>query len=80
MRENPTLAEARRIARQPINDRLDGKQGEEARSVILHLMEMAGLDYGDAINLLSAPQWFDWHEGWTVGYASGIRKNTTKEN
>lgn len=70
---NPTLAEAQRIAHQPISDRLDGKQADEAGAVILRLLEDAGLDYADGLKLLSAVQWGKWHEGWTAGYTGARR-------
>lgn len=64
---NPTLAEAKRIASQPTGDRLDGKQGEEARSVILRLLEQAGLDYSDGLRLLGANDWNRWNAGFAAG-------------
>lgn len=65
-----TLAEAQRIARQSVTDRLDGKQAEEAASVILRLLEDGGLDYIDGLRLLAAVQWERWSAGWQAGYAS----------
>lgn len=61
--DNPTLAEARRIASQSIGDRLDGKQGEEAKSVILRLLEDAGLDFGEGLSLVEAYGWSRWSNG-----------------
>lgn len=57
MNRNPTLEEARRIAAQPTGDRLDGKQGEEAKSVMIRLLEDAGLDFGEAYKLVEAYGW-----------------------
>ncbi len=75
MNNNSTLAEARRIAGQPVTDRLDGKQGEEARSVILRLMEQAGLDYADGLRLIGA---YDWHR-WNAGYEAGRERRIGSE-
>ena len=60
---NPLLTEARRIAGQSVTDRLDGKQGEEAREVMIHLLESTGLDFGDAIKLLEAYGWSRYDSG-----------------
>lgn len=80
MDRNPTLDEARRIAAQPTGDRLDGKQGEEARSVILRLLEESGLDYGDSLKLLGAFDWERWNSGFTAGYDKARDRFETKEN
>jgi hypothetical protein len=63
---NPTLAEAKRIASQPTGDRLDGKQGQEARDVMLRLLEDSGLDYIEALRLVDTYGW----ERWTAGSRS----------
>lgn len=68
MQSNPTLDEARRIAGQPMSDRLEGKQGEEAYNAVLRLLEEAGLDYAEALRLMAARDWQKWNEGWTIGY------------
>lgn len=65
------LEEARRIVAEPTGDRLDGKLGQEAESVILRLLEESGLDYAEGLRLLSALSWSKWHEGWTAGYSRG---------
>lgn len=62
-----TLAEARRIAAQPTGDKLDGKQGEEAQSVIVRLLEGTGLDYTDALRLVGALEWYRWNSGFAAG-------------
>lgn len=61
------LAEARRIAGQPAEDRLDGKQGEEAYNVILSLLESTGLDYVEGLKLLGAYEWDRWNSGYAAG-------------
>lgn len=61
--DNPTLAEARRIASQPVTDRLDGKQGEEAKSVIIRILEESGLDFVEALRLTEAYGWSRWTNG-----------------
>lgn len=66
-----TLAEARRIAGQPVGDRLDGKQGEEARSVILRILEGAGLDYAEALRLVGALENARWNTGFKGGWERG---------
>jgi hypothetical protein len=66
-----TLAEAQRVAGLSRTDRLDGKHGEEAREVILRLLETTGLDYADALKLMSAVEWGKWNEGWNAGYQGG---------
>lgn len=71
MNNDATLGEARRIAGQSTDDKLDGKQGTEAEQVILRLLEDAGLDYGEAIDLVSTFGWSRWHAGWQAGYSSG---------
>lgn len=63
MREQ-RLEDAKRIAAQPITDRLEGKQGEEAKTAILALLEMAGLDYVEGLHLVSALEWDRWGAGW----------------
>ncbi len=78
--DHPTLTEARRIAGQSSTDRLDGKQGPEAEAVAVRLLEEAGLDYVEALHLMSAIAWSRWHAGWDAGYASGRGIKTTKEN
>lgn len=65
------LAEARHIAGQPRGDALDGKQGQGARDVMLRLLESAGLDYGDAIDLMSAFEWNRWRSGYAAGREVG---------
>lgn len=60
---NPTLDEARRIAAQPMSDKLDGKQGQEARDVAVRILEEAGLDFMDALRLLDAYGWERWNAG-----------------
>ncbi len=60
---NAILAEARRIAGQPIGDKLDGKQAEEAHSVILRLLEETGLDYSEGLRLLGTVEWAHWNRG-----------------
>lgn len=62
-----TLTEARRIAGQSVEDRLDGKQAEEAKSVILRLLEDAGLDYVEALRLVGAVE----NERWNTGFKGG---------
>lgn len=62
-----TLAEARRIAGQSVEDRLDGKQAEEAKSVILRLLEETGLDYVHALRLVGAVE----NERWNTGFNGG---------
>lgn len=69
------LDEARRIAGQDLDDRLAGKQGLDAQSVLVRLAEAAGLDFGDAMNLAAAMQWHHWMEGWDSGYRSGTDRN-----
>lgn len=71
MNNAATLAEARRIAGQSAEDRLDGKQGGEAHSVILRLLEDAGLDYVEGLKLLGTYEWDRWNAGWQAGYTSG---------
>lgn len=73
-RNEATLAEARRIAQQPIEDRLEGKQGDEARSVILRLLEDAGMDFGDGLRLLGAFDWHRWSEGYNSGWEAGRKQ------
>lgn len=70
------LAEARRIAGQSVEDRLDGKQAEEAKSVILRLLEETGLDYVDGLRLLGAVQNERWNSGFNGGWnrAKGIER------
>lgn len=71
MRTEAVLADARRIAGQPIEDRLNGKQGDAATQVIIRLLETAGLEYVEALNLTSAAGWERWGAGWEAGYRSG---------
>jgi hypothetical protein len=59
----PMLNEAKRIAGQSVTDRLDGKQGEEARSVMTELLKDAGLDFGEAYKLLEAYGWERYSTG-----------------
>lgn len=66
-----SLEDARRIAAQPTDDRLDGKQSEAAKEVALRLLEAAGLDYLQAVRLMGAVEWGRWSEGWEAGYRSG---------
>lgn len=66
-----SLEDARRIAAQPVEDRLDGKQGEAAKEVAIRLLEAAGLDYIQAVRLMGAVEWGRWSEGWNAGYRSG---------
>lgn len=61
--DHPLLAEARRIAEQPVGDRLDGKQGEEAREVLIRLAEAIGLDFMDAIRLVETYGWHQHNDG-----------------
>lgn len=61
------LTEARRIAGQPTGDRLEGKQGADAHSVMLRLLEETGLDYVDALKLMGAYEWDRWNAGFTAG-------------
>jgi hypothetical protein len=68
------LEEARRIAGQPVGDKLDGKQGTEARDIVLRLLEEAGLDYAEGLRLMSAFEWHSWRQGWKAG------NERTKEN
>lgn len=72
------LSEARRIAGQPVGDKLEGKQGEEARSVVLRLLEAAGLDYCEGLRLLGAVEWERWHSGFTAGQRNGLVPVRTK--
>jgi len=59
----PMIDEAQRIAGQPVGDRLDGKQGEEARSVMTELLKEAGLDFSEAYKLLEAYGWNRYETG-----------------
>ncbi len=77
-----TLAEARRIAGQPITDRLDGKQAEEAEGVIVRLLEATGLDYAEALRLLGAVKNERWNKGFNGGWErarDAYRPTTTTE-
>ena len=65
------LEEARRIVAEPTGDRMDGKLGQEAESIILRLLEESGLDYAEGLRLLSAFEWSKWHAGWTAGHSRG---------
>lgn len=76
----PILAEARRIAEQPIGDRLEGKQGEEARSVIIRLLEETGLDFMEAFKLVDSYGWERWTAGSRGAAQDARRTYTTKEN
>ena len=73
-RTDPTLAEAQRVAGLSQTDRLDGKHGEEAREAILRLLEATGLDYADALKLMSAVEWGKWNEGWRSGYDGALNR------
>lgn len=63
-RPEAALAEARRVAGQPVDERLDGKQGEEAREIIIRLLEETGLDFSDAIKLVETYGWNRWEAGY----------------
>lgn len=63
-----TLDEARRIAGQSVTDRLEGKQAEEAKSVVLRLLEETGLDYVEGLRLIGAIQNERWNTGFTEGW------------
>lgn len=67
------LEQAQRTARQPSQDRLDGKLGDEAESAVLRLLTASGLDYTDAARLVSSVHWAGWHDGWSRGH-DGARK------
>lgn len=58
---------AQRVARLPINDRLDGRLGPDAEEAAVRLMTEAGLTYVDASRVVSAVFWAGWHQGWTQG-------------
>ena len=76
-----TLAEARRIAGQSVTDRLEGKQSEEAASVIIRLLEATGMDYAEALRLLGAVQNERWNTGFNGGWErarDAYRPTTTK--
>lgn len=62
-----TLAEARRIAGQSVSDRLEGKQAEEAESIIIRLLEATGLDYAEGLRLVGAVK----NERWNTGFNGG---------
>lgn len=76
------LDEARRIIAQPVTDRLDGKQGEEARAVAVRLLESAGLEWTDAIALLETYGWQQFLRGSRTAQqaVTDTRIFTTKEN
>jgi hypothetical protein len=78
-RAQATLDEARRIANQPIEDRLNGEQGDEARTAILRLMEDAGLDYSEGLRLISAFDWSRWSAGYESGREAGKNSMKTQE-
>jgi len=63
-RHEKNLEEARRIAAQPTSDKLDWAQGEEARQVILRLLDDAVMDYADGLKLLGALEWKRWGDGY----------------
>jgi alkaline phosphatase len=67
------LTEARRIAGQSVTDRLEGKQAEEARSVVLRLLEGTGLDYVEALRLMSAIQNERWNSAFNAGWEAARR-------
>jgi len=76
MNKEATLAEAQRLAETDLDDRLDGKVDTE--DILLRLLEVAGLSYGEGYDLLAAYGWRRWHAGWVAGYDSGrpaIRKD-----
>lgn len=62
------LDEARAIAAQPTEDRLDGKQGDEAGELVLQLLKAAGLTYLEAVRLTGARDWQQWKAGWAAGH------------
>jgi hypothetical protein len=70
------LDEARRIAGQPVGDRTEGKQGSEAEDVLVRLAEAAGLDYVEALRLMSAVQWHHWGNGWAAGYEGRLERDS----
>lgn len=58
---------AHEVARQPVQDRLDGKLGQAAEDAAARLMSAAGLSYVDASRLVSAIHWAGWNAGFTAG-------------
>jgi len=77
--ENPTLAEARRIAAQPTGDRLDGKQGEEAKAVIIRILEDAGLDFTEGFRLIEVYGWERFTAGMRSASAAARETYETKD-
>lgn len=54
---------ARRIAEQPINDRMDGANGDEAETVLVAALQASGLDRMDAVRVLETYGWHRFNTG-----------------
>ena len=57
------LRKAQQIAGQSLDDRLDGKQGDEAGDTIRALLTEAGLTSSEAVKLQETYGWSRWLSG-----------------